>query len=480
MTGRNEPCPCGSGRKYKNCCLRRTSPQPASTAEFLRRRIHRVTEGLPLVLSKFAQREFAATLIEEAWMDFVDDEVPFDPGSPHIQVFMPWFFYQWSPDPDQTGFPDMAARRATVAGEYLARKGKRLDALLARYLTACCGSGFSFHEIVTVDPGRGFLLRDLILEREDHVLEQSGSRNVSPGDILFAQVVRIDGLATLEGCAPILIDRRHKPSIIALRGAMREQIDTFDDTTLRVFGGELAGLYLDIAEQATMGRMPELQNTDGDPLEPHTLVFDVKDRGAVVSALDAATLGAGETIRSDDDVTLDAEGAVSNATWTWSRMGNAMHKSWDNTTLGVLSLGDDKLRVEVNSARRAARARSMLEALLGTHVTYRATSITSSEWLFEKAHARSPASDDEAQAKLMALPEVRERVTEMLMGHYRDWLDTKLPILRGRTPREAVRDRDGREAVKALVDDIAHRSPGPGPELDPAIPAMLRRELGLD
>jgi len=24
-TGRNAPCPCGSGRKYKKCCLRKTS-----------------------------------------------------------------------------------------------------------------------------------------------------------------------------------------------------------------------------------------------------------------------------------------------------------------------------------------------------------------------------------------------------------------------------------------------------------------------
>jgi uncharacterized protein YecA (UPF0149 family) len=26
--GRNDPCPCGSGNKYKRCCLRR-HPQPA-------------------------------------------------------------------------------------------------------------------------------------------------------------------------------------------------------------------------------------------------------------------------------------------------------------------------------------------------------------------------------------------------------------------------------------------------------------------
>ena len=28
--GRNEPCPCGSGKKYKQCCLGKESEMPAS------------------------------------------------------------------------------------------------------------------------------------------------------------------------------------------------------------------------------------------------------------------------------------------------------------------------------------------------------------------------------------------------------------------------------------------------------------------
>src|SRR5947209_19884181 len=28
--GRNEPCPCGSGKKYKKCCLRKSEGAPAS------------------------------------------------------------------------------------------------------------------------------------------------------------------------------------------------------------------------------------------------------------------------------------------------------------------------------------------------------------------------------------------------------------------------------------------------------------------
>jgi hypothetical protein len=31
MTGRNDPCPCGSGKKYKKCCLRKD--QEAARAE---------------------------------------------------------------------------------------------------------------------------------------------------------------------------------------------------------------------------------------------------------------------------------------------------------------------------------------------------------------------------------------------------------------------------------------------------------------
>jgi hypothetical protein len=33
--GRNEPCPCGSGRKYKDCCLRRTTVSLRQRSDWL-------------------------------------------------------------------------------------------------------------------------------------------------------------------------------------------------------------------------------------------------------------------------------------------------------------------------------------------------------------------------------------------------------------------------------------------------------------
>ncbi len=65
------------------------------------------------------------------------------------------------------------------------------------------------------------------------------------------------------------------------------------------------------------------------------------------------------------------------------------------------------------------------------------------------------------------------------MRHYTEWLDTKVPLLHDLTPREAVRERDGREAVAALIAQIERDGARQSPPLDPAIPATLRRELGL-
>jgi hypothetical protein len=79
----------------------------------------------------------------------------------------------------------------------------------------------------------------------------------------------------------------------------------------------------------------------------------------------------------------------------------------------------------------------------------------------------------------MQLPEVREKLREMLLGHYTGWLDTKLPILGNRTPRQTVRDADGREAVEALIAQIERDAQKQTPPLDPGITQMLRRELGL-
>ena len=90
--GRNDPCPCGSGRKYKQCCLAREDAVETSPEDLAWRRLRRAIESLPTDLLRFADGHFGHAGLLEAWDEFtLWESVPFDAESPHVPVFKPWF-----------------------------------------------------------------------------------------------------------------------------------------------------------------------------------------------------------------------------------------------------------------------------------------------------------------------------------------------------------------------------------------------------
>ncbi len=66
--GRNDPCPCGSGRKYKQCCL--AKDEALSPDELTWRRVRREIDGLHPILFKEALRHFGPEGLDEAWAEF--------------------------------------------------------------------------------------------------------------------------------------------------------------------------------------------------------------------------------------------------------------------------------------------------------------------------------------------------------------------------------------------------------------------------
>ena len=53
----------------------------------------------------------------------------------------------------------------------------------------------------------------------------------------------------------------------------------------------------------------------------------------------------------------------------------------------------------------------------------------------------------------MQYPEVQEQLAGMISKHWEGWVDQNIPALGGKTPRDAVKTADGREAVEALLQD---------------------------
>jgi hypothetical protein len=146
----------------------------------------------------------------------------------------------------------------------------------------------------------------------------------------------------------------------------------------------------------------------------------------------------------------------------------------------MIEIDGARLIAEVNSAARANAMRKLLESELGKGIRYRASEIQSLEKMLADSRAagggqRSAASEE--SKRLAELPEVREKIAAMTAVHWERWVDQPIPILRNRTPMDAVKDPDGREIVESIIIQ-AQRQISNVPT-DPAVFLRLRERLGL-
>lgn len=473
--GRNDPCPCGSGRKYKQCCLAVAS----APTDLLWHRVRQVIEPLIADLLAFARREFGENLIEEAWAEFTlgDERASFSPETVHRTVFIPWFLYDWHPDPLDTAVPDDLVGQFPIAAAFLGT-AHRIPPLLAQYVRGCLQRPFSFLEVVDCEAGIGFRLRDLFTGAEHDVTERSASQGTQVSDILFAKLVTVDHVTVLDGCGPALIPPIEKPLLIALRARMRRGRRRVTDDTLRDFDIEVREVYLDVTERLLNPRLPRLQNTDGEELSFQRVSWEIPSARAGFDALAALAQGT-DSSEIPGDAVLSDVGELESVEFPWLREGNAKHLSWTNTVLGTFRIHGRRLTAEVNSAERAQAVRRLVEDAM-PDATHRGAVAESPEAALAAERA-IPAAERESRQRhaeeLRRDPAVAAQMTEYLRRHYRDWIDMSVPALGGKSPRQAMRTRDGREMVEALLVGLERREGSEGVALDPSIIAEVRATL---
>jgi hypothetical protein len=473
--GRNDPCPCGSGRKYKHCCLRAAQLQEAPES-LVWQRLRRLLDEHNRDMLRFVSNVYGRVAFDEAWRRFAaDEETEFHPESRDIPLFMPWFYHRWSPSRGTSRVPDASLHGVVPTREYLRRK-RQLDPLLREYLESCLASPFSAFEILQADAGRGLLMKDLLTGEEQDVTERSASAMTEEGDVVFGQVAGAGGVTLLEASQSFVIPPIRKIDVIEFRLRRFKGAITVAPKRVRKAEKALLALYHDIARQLFRRELPVLQNTDGEAFSLRRIVFDVPSASEAFAALRHLALD-----ESDEDLLRDAvhdpDGTLTHVRFPWFKRGNAQNPGWENTVLGTIEIEGMRLCVEVNSEAREQALRNIVTKALGERARYCATEIESVEKLL--AEDRESARAAEEDAALAELPEVQARVREMMAKHYEHWVDDKIPALGGRTPLEAVEDPDGREAIQALVRQIERDGGVMRPPLDPEVIRRLRERLQL-
>jgi hypothetical protein len=382
--GRNQPCPCGSGKKYKKCCL----GIEKVSSDLLYRRLGEAHDRLAHRLMRHGLKMFGEEALGVALDEFMawpDEGISDEDLADHRPLFYPWFIYNWEyeADPD---YPQLdGPEDTTIAELYAAHKADRLNHIEAQIIKATARQPFSFYEIQVTRPRRGYRLKDILCGSVSDVVEKKGSENARRGDILFGRVVQIDSITMLIGCGTVLIPPKMKPELIRFRQWLLESNDPITSDTLYDYDIEIRQLYLDI--YYALMRPPELQNTDGDPLNFHTIYYEIDSPELAFERLKVLSIINSETeLRGAAE--LDESGRIIRAEIPWSRQGHNKNAALDNTLLGQLAIDDQRLKVEVNSARRAETIRREIETRLGKHARYIITEIQSPDAMLETIRER--------------------------------------------------------------------------------------------
>ena len=471
--GRNDVCPCGSGRKYKHCCITARSTEDSARLR-LRSAEGRVVDGL----LRFIADTWDEGLMIHAWDDFWNyDDVPDDlHATPEFDpMFIPFLVLWFVPDADgEDADPEWPEQ--PIGLHWLATMDEEVPDLDRTYIETACRSPLSAVVIEGVDPGRSLDLKDVLTGKRFHVLEAGASQRLQPADLLFTRVVTIDEVSIMFGAAPFIIPPNWHTRIID----WREQIvpkGLMTRSDLEDFDIEIRDLYFDIAAEILHPTPPQLCNTDGDPLALTSLTFDVKvaPGDALTRLLPLARVNGAEHV---SEVTHDDSGALSTAVLSWVKAGNRKHKTWDNTVLGTMRIEPGRLVVDVNSARRAERLTREVKKHLGADAVLVDTRVVDHvEAVAERARQRA-AGELEAAPIPEQSDELRAIEEEVQRRHWEAWIDVRVPALNNKTPRQAARTAVGRERLEALLGAF-ERTTASGPPGVAAHLARVRSALAL-
>ena len=440
--GRNDPCRCGSGKKYKKCCLPRDEQAATSPAQPW----HDLDDRLATDVAQYAGRRF-----REAWDEVIDEypvDVEEDPD--HIGILTRWAAYEH----------ELEGR--TAVEWYLEERGRNLAGDERRWLEAQGRACLSVLEVTEVVPGQTIAVVDLLTGRRHTVTEAAASHTVSKGFLLLGRVVEHEGFALLAGLHPRPLPPLAGPDLL---DEARRDLDIAKNVEpARLKEGDAATVLLRRwqawVDKLASRRPVELSNTDGDEL-----IWTI-DTFAFTSPAAKAEI---ETRLAAAD---DVEGPPPGDKKRIYSFVRATPGSDEVTLVGTARVLSRELRVESTSLPRADALRARLETMCDGLIRHRARSAENIEDLLAARISEAP------ERPRASNPKADARALETKRRYYATWTGEPIPALDGLTPREAAASPRSRARLVALLKDMelteSNEPSGQRFDFD-----VIRAELGI-
>ena len=478
--GRNDPCPCGSGKKYKKCCgLSQTQGGFVQTPESWFPPSERTgtlwddyMEVIPIVAiygKKIMDFDKDGPEFKRAVSDFEKQFRPGEKGGITDSFFMSWMHFDLR----------FGISLETVAERLLS------DPMISNlmepgptYIRQLSESYLTFFEIITsTTRPDAVTVRELGTGKSFTALhvQELFEIDPAPGEIWFARRVGTPDRSIFYTTPYI-----YEPETLAqFKRAVLTQEKDFRKSpraplfpTKRHFAesqketAPFWAWYICQEEMTDLSQIPfhDLVTSDGEEFVFMEIHFCIKDEAALRKRL--AALRSFQYDKKDDS-------------WTWLKAKSRKYPDAPRTILGHFSIQGDRLIAETNSKERAARLRSKLKGYLRNLIAYEKT-------LYRDPYDMPELSPEEIEAREKAYeemnsrPEIQKAIKKYLEHHYfNEWPKTKLPALGGLTPLQAAKREKERPKLEALINDFERLQNARTSEMPKFNIDKLRRLLGL-
>ena len=481
--GRNSPCPCGSGKKFKKCCGFEITPAEEELFAPMPDDLRTGTK-LDFYFDIFRSAMLYAETLKvnpkfggELRMVCHDFEERFKPGTEHgltDSFYLNWFVFDNRFGIDQR---TIIERMMEEKDFYPMPEDVKFA---ARELSDSYATCYQVKEIRKED----IIFEELVtgLRWTVHRVGDTLEEQVRPQDIWHARFVGPKEDAYYFG-QPFVFGPEAKGDFIKItdmliknfkeyastrslkfvipRDAFKAGIGFWSEYLYRSFSGVAD---VEDIEPVIRPRAPHLSTTDGEKMRFSLVTFKV-----------VTEAGLRDKLSGMRGLEYDAQGSC----WTWLKKGNRRIKSCDNTILGQIFIRGNELVGEVNSLERALRLKNKLSVGLGKMVAF--DRIDSKDL----AAMPQPSQEDlrkfeEEQRRIHSDPEVKKVLFQRQQDYYlKDWISSRIPALNNKTPLQALKTKEGRLQLEALINHMEgmdNSRPDYLPKMDMN---FLRQKLGL-
>ncbi len=446
--GRNEPCPCESGRKHKKCCGKAVDRPPGHTVEEREGALKKVWDYADNVAISEMREAFV-----EFWGEDIERaaELDEDVGGMSLELFRSWFAFDLPGASGQLIVEDVLESVALEPAE-------------RTFLTSMRTTVMRIYEVKELVPGSSITLLDLVEGGVVTVAERTASRSLNRHDCVATRVIE-------RGCSG---KPEMEMGVLRLPPATRERVlstieEELEGLPPELRSGGLANMktltpiiahehWIELSFQPAI---PQLQNTDGEELLITRTSYHADRPDEVERALDGA----------EEEGIERGEGDV----WLWS----GPSRDGSDVVLGSFTLKDDRLFVETNSLSRGERARALVERLAGDAIRHRHTEHSDMQRMMEEQLKQKRGEPSKAKPMVNA-PEDAVAIAELFQQHYQKWVDQPVPALDDRSPREAAKIPALRRRLERILGDMEGQYERATERGEPAFdPSWLWETLGL-